>query len=209
MYILLIVMVVLLYLLLFAMLIANYVMQSYAQYTLAQRRGINNPWLVWIPVVGVLITGQLAEDYDKQNGVDRKWGKTLLILSIVASGLLFLSYLLLILMTISVHTYYSEVDEEVLLGALLPFYLFIIPASLTYSALMICRVICFFKIFESTVPHKALKYLILSHLVPFAHGICLLKCRNQGYEVQPQAPASPFVQSETDPLAGLEDDDLE
>ena len=40
-----------------------------------------------------------------------------------------------------------------------------------------------FKIFESTVPDKALKYFLISLVVPFAAPICLFLCRNKGYEI--------------------------
>ena len=32
------------------------------------------------------------------------------------------------------------------------------------------------------MPEKSVKYLLLSLLVPVAKSICLLRCRNQGYE---------------------------
>jgi len=50
------------------------------------------------------------------------------------------------------------------------------------TALQIITYICFFKIFESTVPEKALKYFLLSLLLPLAQPICLFLCRNKGYQ---------------------------
>ena len=68
-------------------------------------------------------------------------------------------------------------------------------------AYIICQYICLFKIFESTVPEKAVKYLLLSILVPLAYPICLMKCRNKGYSVSEQVQQTPVyeqVQAESE-----------
>ena len=55
--------------------------------------------------------------------------------------------------------------------------------------------VCLYKVFESTVPEKAIKYFLVSLLVPLGKSICLLRCRNQGYEkiivTNPVSPANP------------------
>ena len=43
--------------------IAAYVLTSWALYTIADRRGIKNPWLSWIPVVNCWIIGSLSDQY--------------------------------------------------------------------------------------------------------------------------------------------------
>ena len=43
--------------------IAVYVFTSLALYTIAKRRGINHPWLSWIPVANVWILGSIADQY--------------------------------------------------------------------------------------------------------------------------------------------------
>ena len=40
-----------------------YILQAWALYTIAQRRGINKPWLAWIPVVNVWILGSISDQY--------------------------------------------------------------------------------------------------------------------------------------------------
>ena len=44
--------------------LVSYILQSVGLYTLAKRRGIDNPWLAWIPVVGgYWIAGSIADQY--------------------------------------------------------------------------------------------------------------------------------------------------
>ena len=40
-----------------------YILQAWALYTIAERRGIKKPWLAWIPVVNVWILGSISDQY--------------------------------------------------------------------------------------------------------------------------------------------------
>lgn len=64
--------------------IASYVLSAVAIYTISRRRGLNKPWLAWIPVVNVWLLGSLSDQYqyvvNRRNHSKRK---VLLILSIV------------------------------------------------------------------------------------------------------------------------------
>lgn len=67
--------------------IASYVLSSLALYTLAQRRGLRNPWLAWIPVIKVWLLGSLSDQYRYvARGQNCSKRKSLLVLSIL-SGL--------------------------------------------------------------------------------------------------------------------------
>ena len=43
--------------------IASYVLTAMALYTLAKRRGLNRPWLAWVPGINVWILGSLSDQY--------------------------------------------------------------------------------------------------------------------------------------------------
>lgn len=43
--------------------IGAYVLSSLALYTVARRRGLNKPWLAWVPVVNCWILGSLSDQY--------------------------------------------------------------------------------------------------------------------------------------------------
>lgn len=175
---------ILIYLLLFGVLIATYILQSLSLHTLARRRGIASPWLAWLPYGNYWIIGSIARDYDKQNKIQRRWDKTLLTLSIVFTASYFIFYLAFIIgimiATLNIDT--TAMLEEAYATLVIVFILAMIPIIIVATALQIINYICFFKIFESTVPQKALKYFLLSLFVPLAQPICLFLCRNKGYQ---------------------------
>ena len=175
---------VFIYLLLFGILIATYILQSLSLHTLARRRGIASPWLAWLPYGNYWIIGSLARDYDKQNNIQRRWDKTLLTLSIVFSASYFVIYLAVIIgvMIAMINMDVATMSEETSLAIVLVVFSACVPIMIIATALQILTYICFFKIFESTVPEKALKYFLLSLLVPLAQPICLFICRNKGYQ---------------------------
>ena len=43
--------------------IATYVLSALGLYTIAKRRGLNHPWLAWIPVASAWIVGSLSDQY--------------------------------------------------------------------------------------------------------------------------------------------------
>jgi len=51
------------YLLTFVLTIVMYILQSLGIYTIAQRRGIRNPWMAWLPVTNMWILGSIADQY--------------------------------------------------------------------------------------------------------------------------------------------------
>lgn len=172
------------YLSMFGVLIASYILQSLAFHTLARRRGISNPWLAWLPYGNYWIIGSIARDYDKKNGINRRWDKTSLILSIVYAATYFVTYIGFIIgiMIAAMSLDSATMSEETSIVILLVVVLMFIPVMLIAIALQAVIYICIYKIYESTVPEKALKYFILGMLVPFAQPICLFLCRNKGYE---------------------------
>lgn len=177
------------YVLLMGFLIANYILQSLALHTLARRRGIANPWLAWIPYGDYWIIGSLARDHDKQQGCDRRWDKVLLVLSIVGIASFLVVYIALFVFVIinainmeaAGITYGEDIAVE-MLGGLVVFYVLLIAVIVVMAALQALTYVCVYKIFESTVAEKALKYFLIYLLVPFAAPICLFLCRNKGYQ---------------------------
>lgn len=183
--------------------IAQYVMQAIALNDLGKRRNVKSSWLAWIPVTGfsTWVTGCIADEYDARNGMKRKWRVVLLsfLLSVVVLSMVGRSVIVIgeILAEVQGETHG---DAAIIVLLIIGYILF--AASLAAAvAYIICQYICLFKIFESTVPEKALKYFLLSILVPLAYPICLLKCRNKGYSVPEQVQQTPVyeqVQAESE-----------
>ena len=63
--------------------LVGYIFQSIGLYTIAKNRGIQNPWLAWLPIGNYWIAGSIADQYQYVvNGEVKNRRKILLILSI-------------------------------------------------------------------------------------------------------------------------------
>lgn len=172
--------------------LANYIMRSLALYRIANRRQVPNPWLSWVPIASSWLIGNIADDYDERNGIKRKWRVVLLTLSLISIGGIVVGYIGLIawMVTMTIDSRLSYVGNLTgMITSVIVIYIFIIIAAVVAMAKSFCEVICTYKIFESTVPEKSVKYLLLYLLVPLAGSICLLKCKEKGYskEIIPAA----------------------
>ena len=66
--------------------IASYVLTALGLYTVAKRRGLNRPWLAWIPVVSCWVLGSLSDQYRYVvKGEIKSKRKVLLVLNILSS----------------------------------------------------------------------------------------------------------------------------
>ncbi len=167
--------------------IADYIMSSLGLYRLAKRRGISKPWLAWIPVANAWTVGAVADEYDEKCGFKRNWRRVLLTLSIVIVGGVILWYVAMLGFMFSQMDNMYSMNMGAFLAVFIPSYIIILAAALCAMALIACRAVCLFKIYESTVPEKPLKYLLLSLLVPLAEAICLIRCADKGYDNLPVA----------------------
>lgn len=177
--IMLIFVLLLLYMFVLGLIITGYVLTSIGLYTLAKRRGIKYPGLAWVPVASNWIVGSLADEVDSHSGVCRNWRKVLIIMAVVVTGGMLFAYALLVF--VGLVSAFVITMQEIFTVFMVLSYVLLIPLSIVSAAQGIIRAICIFKIFESTVPDKAVKYLLLSLMVPLAQGICLNKCKKLGY----------------------------
>lgn len=194
--------------------IANYVLQSLAMYTIADRRYVSNAWLAWLPFGNVWILGSIVDHQEKQKGIDRKWRRLLLTLSLV----FFIGYVLIYAGMLAVGAWAAlggaptVGDEEafglvfgVLWGVILAFMVLMVVGM----ASSVLQCVCLYKLYEELVPEKAVKYFLISLLVPLGQAICLTKCKNNTVGVpepiaahvtatryQPVVPTAPEVPAE-------------
>lgn len=171
--------------------VAGYIVTSYSLYKIAKKRGIANAWMSWIPVLSKYIVGKIADEYDSRNGFRRKWGVVLLTLAIIvfigAVGLS-VAYIGMCSIIFSAAAYNEAIPVDMLsdlINSAIAFYAITIVTSIVSPALVICHYICLFKIYESAVGQKALKYLLLTFFVPFANLVCISICSSRVQEIQP------------------------
>ena len=172
-----------------ALALANYILTSLSLYTVASRRLIKNAWLCWLPIGKEWILGSIADEYDGKNGVNHKWRKILLTLDIIGYFgviLVFIVYVVIAVLAITGTTIagFDFARPSATVGfasAIIGVIIAYIASFACLMAVQILSYICYFKLYESTVPKKAVKYLLISLLVPFGMPICLYKAKDQGY----------------------------
>lgn len=165
--------------------LASYIMNAVALSRLASRRGIKRPWLAWIPIGTDWIIGSLADEYDGRNGIKRKFRVVLLVLiSLLVVSLCgyFVGYFYLVITMVSkMSVGVAATILQDMLGGIIICYIAMLIMVMIATALNAMRIICFYKIFESTVPKRAVIYLLLMMMVPLAGSICLMLCKEKGY----------------------------
>ena len=150
--------------------IATYVLMALALQTIAQRRGLNKPWLAWIPVVNVWLLGSLSDQYQYvvkgENKAKRKW---LLALNI-AGAALSVAAVVLTIVTVAgaVHILgYGANERELLsniMGPLLGVAGVSIPMAGISIAYAVIRYMALYDVFKSMDPNNSVVFLVLSIL---------------------------------------------
>lgn len=199
---------ILVYLIIMGLGIATYIINSLAIYRLADRRQISNPWMAWLPFTRDWVIGSIVDQYDERNGIKRKWRVLLLTLSLISIIGIIVVYVGMIVGMLVMAIQETNMEPEV--GPTLAFigvlYIVLLIFAMLASAKGFCQAICIYKIYESTVPEKAIKYLLLYLLVPLAGPLCLLKCHDKGY---PYPPEPEPVLSETTEIVEINENLIE
>jgi len=146
--------------------IVAYVLTALAIYTVSRRRGLNNPWLAWIPVVNCWLLGSLSDQYQYvvkgENKSRRKW---LLVLNVV-KAVLTLSVVVLVLVT-AAGVIFSISDADMMRsinGPLMGILGLALPLCAVVIALCVIRYMALYDIYRSLDPANAVLYLVLSIL---------------------------------------------
>lgn len=149
----------------------SYVLTALAIYTIAKRRGLNKPWLAWIPVVDVWLLGSLSDQYQYVvRGRNRSKRKSLLVLGILSFVLGIAVIILAIsLLTQLVLAAMQGVSEEYLLdlimGPLLSMLGLCLPMAGIGIAYTILYYMALYDVYKSLDPSNCVLYLVLSILI--------------------------------------------
>lgn len=198
--------------------IASYVLSSLAVYTIAQRRGLNKPWLAWVPVVNVWLLGSLSDQYQyvvrRENKARRKWLLGLsLFVHLTAAVVAVLS------IGMAVHAVmggmYGMREREMfsrVMGSALSILGMVLPLAGAAIAYAVIRFMALYDVYRSLDPNNAVLYLVLSVLFSPTEPFFLFFNRDKdkgmpprraepAYEAPPQEPVQePWEQENKDYL---------
>lgn len=176
--------------------IAAYVLTGLALYTLANRRGLKNPWLSWIPVVNCWIVGSLSDQYRYVvKGEVKNKRKILLTLNIV-NAVISIAFIVcfcvgIVLAIMGTSNY---VPEEDILAPLLIGLVLLIPFLGVSIATAVVRYMAMYDIYTSCTPKNNTIFLVLSILFSVTESFFLFFTRNKDDGMPPRKPEpAPYV----------------
>lgn len=179
--------------------IASYVLSSLALYTIAKRRGLNKPWLAWIPVVNVWILGSLSDQYRYVvKGENKSKRKVLLTLNIINSllGLVMAVVCVAALLHIANTAIYGGMEENILreiLGPVLGVVGLCLPMLGVSIAFCILYFMALYDVYKSLDPGNCVLFLVLSILFNVTEPFFLFFNRNKDLGMPPRRPNPAYI----------------
>ena len=174
--------------------VGTYVLTALGLYTIAQRRGINKPWLAWIPVVNVWTLGCISDQYRYVvHGQERNARGKLLKLGIIgASGTMIVSFIAGIVVGLG----FTEASEEVMLVPALLLILLCYALLAVLAVYLVAYYKAMFDLYRSCDPKKSLVFLLVSIFVTYPGPFFLFACRNKDLGMPPRQEPEQLPEAE-------------
>ena len=198
--------------------IAVYVLTALAFYTVADRRGLKNPWLAWIPVANLWLLGSISDQYHYVvKGEFKSKRKILLVLGIASMVVGIVIFGLITSLAITgISGAMGGISEEQmvsqLMGRAIGMVGLFVPMMGIAIAQMVIRYMALYDVYKSMDPSNCVMFLVLSILFSFTEPFFLFFNRNKDEGMPPrrqqpvyeqpvyQAPQEPWNQNGPDYL---------
>lgn len=147
-----------------------YVFRSMGVYTIAKRRGLNNPWFAWVPVADTYLLGSLSDQYQYVvKGKIRNKRKWLLGLNIAMVALFAVFAVLIVNFVINLTgdaiAGFSEPKlAKAAMRGVLGLVAGVVPIAVVDLAVKVVRFIALYDVYTSVDPRNNVMYIILSIL---------------------------------------------
>ena len=172
--------------------IALYVLRALGLYSIAKRRGINRPWMSWVPVLDLWVLGCISDQYQYVvNGNIRNKRKWLLGLSI-AMAVLYIVFAVLIGVAVfgAVGGMTGSMSDNqlvaTLLGPVMGLVVGLIPLVGIAIAVMAIRYVAMYDLYTSCNPQNNVLFLVLSIFFTVAEPFFLFFVRNKDEGMPPR-----------------------
>ena len=172
--------------------IALYVLRALGLYSIAKRRGINRPWMSWVPVLDLWVLGCISDQYQYVvNGNVRNKRKWLLGLSI-AMAVLYIVFAVLIGVAVfgAVGGITGSMNDNqlvaTLLGPVMGLVVGVIPLVGIAIAVMAIRYVAMYDLYTSCSPQNNVLFLVLSIFFTVTEPFFLFFVRNKDEGMPPR-----------------------
>ena len=189
--------------------IAVYVLTALAFYTVADRRGLKNPWLAWIPVANLWLLGSISDQYRYVvKGEFKSKRKILLVLGIASMVVGMVIFGLITSLAITgISGAMGGISEEQmvsqLMGRAIGMVGLFVPMMGIAIAQMVIRYMALYDVYKSMDPSNCVMFLVLSILFSFTEPFFLFfnRTKDEGMPPRKQQPVyeQPVYQAPQEP----------
>ena len=172
--------------------IAAYVLRALGLYTIAKRRGINHPWMGWVPVLDLWVLGCISDQYQYVvKGKDKNKRKWLLGLNIALAVVYIVFFVFCGIAVAGVVTGTTGgLQEEQLLTALMGpaagRAICLIPLVIIAIACTVIRYVAFYDLYTSCNPQNNVLFLVLSIFFSVTEPFFVFFIRNKDEGMPPR-----------------------
>ena len=179
----------------FLLSIAAYVLTSLGLYTMATRRGIQNAWLSWVPVINCWIIGSLSDQYRYVvKGEVKNKRKALLVMNIIAAIVIVAMLVIAIMMVIRITGIAQNTPMDLVNGKIMEMVMgpviAVVVLFMVYFgmaiALAVVHYIAMYDIYTSCDPQNNVVFLVLSILFSVTEPFFLFFNRNRDGGMPPR-----------------------
>lgn len=174
--------------------IVAYVFQSVSMYSIANRRGIKNPWLSWVPLGNLWMLGCISDQYRYvAKGQVKNKRKSLLILGIVMSVVAVATLVVAAIVSIGAldANYLSDSEAAAMLVGMIIMLVLYLALLAVAVAVTVIQYMALYDLFVSCDPNNGVLFLVLSILISMAMPICMFICRKKDGGMPPRKAAAP------------------
>ena len=186
----------------FLLSVAMYVFSALALYAIAKRRGINHPWLSWVPVANVWILGSVSDQYRYVvRGEYKSKRKVLLTLNILMA--LFVAAIVSLVAFTAFQAFQvtmAGAPVRTMLNRIMAPLLGVagvtVPLAGLGIAYAIFRFMALYDLYTSCEPQNNVLFLVLSVLFPVTEAFFLFFIRNKDQGMPPRRQDPQYIPEE-------------
>lgn len=179
--------------------IAGYVLTALGLYTLAKRRGLNRPWLAWVPVINCWILGSLSDQYRYVvKGEIKSKRKVLLVLNLLSTALGTAIVAVAVAMVVNLTgDIFRGVGEEEMFRSVMGPVVGVLGLSLPMAGIAIAYAVIHFMalydVYRSMDPVNCVLFTVLSILFGVTEPFFLFFSRNKDLGMPPRRQEPQYI----------------
>lgn len=158
-----------------------YAFEALAFHAIAENRGLDKPWLAWIPYAAIYLKGAIVDDINMRNGKTSKWRKVMFWVSTANAASLVLIVIGSVMLG-TMPTKFSASQASTAIAGVMLNMVFVLALMLavyvTIIALFILSYICLYKIYKDYSPANATVFIVLSILASICYPFLAYSIRN-------------------------------